>query len=398
MKLIINEPHIKNNRLISNIKYGNKQYDMYFEVEKKYTKYLSNTSNAFLVALLPFIIKHEYDVIVKGDISSKLYYQLNNYLIPLLCREFKKKKINIKCNLTNIKYESKGVGASISCGVDSFYTLLKHKNIKDYSITHLTFFNAGSNGENGGEEARKLYYERLKPIKKFCEEQNYELVTVDTNMNELIQMDHEMTHTFRTLSCVFALEKLFGKYYFASGLNFNNSHIDEEDTAYYDILNVHCLSNENIDFYCSGLETTRMEKIKFISQFSETYNWLNVCIMKENNCGHCNKCIRTMTALDSINKLENYKNVFDIEEYKKNKTVILKNLIIGQRDKTAKQFYGEIIESFKENNKKIPFKSYLLAYIPSKQNIKYVIKKIIPKSIMDKIKKPKIKENGWISK
>ena len=44
-----------------------------------------------------------------------------------------KKKITINCDLTTKPYHGSGVGASISCGVDSFYTLLKH----NYFINHI---------------------------------------------------------------------------------------------------------------------------------------------------------------------------------------------------------------------------------------------------------------------
>ena len=396
MKLIINKPVIKDNKLISKIEYDNKTYDLFFQVEDEYREYLcDNNCNSFLIALLPFIVKHNYDVEVRGKISSKLYYQLMMYLIPMLCTAFDKHQINIDCELTNETYNSKGVGASISCGVDSFYTLFKHQKLKDKynNITHLCFFNAGSNGK--GEKGRNLFKTRIQNIKKFCLDYNYNFVTVDTNINELIMMGHEMRHTFTTLSCVYALEKLFKIYYFASGFGFDGSHIDENDTAFYDVLNTQCLSNENITFYCSGMEATRMDKIKYISNFSETYNWLNVCIGDEwNNCGKCKKCIRTMTALESIGKLDHYKNVFDLNYYYNNKAKILSTVIIGNRDKIQHEFYNEILKSYKQNKIKIPIMAYILSLTPSKENIKLFLKNILPQFIIKNINK-KNKNIGW---
>ena len=323
-------------------------------------------------------------------------------MLPLLCSEFKKEQINIECELTDTKYDGTGVGASISCGVDSFYTLLKHKDLKDKrkNITHLCFFNAGSNGEYGGENAIELYKKRVEHIKEFCKQYNYPLITVNSNMNELIMMNHEKRHTFTTLSCVYALEKLFNTYYFASGLGFNNSHIDERDTAFYDILNVHCLSNENINFYCSGLETTRMKKVEFISNFSQTYNWLNVCVGTNwDNCGICNKCIRTMTALESIGKLNEYKSVFDLDYYYKNRNKILAKILVDNHNPLQHELLDEIINSYKNNNIKIPNMAYVLSFRgTSKYYIKNILKMIIPKSIVKKAKKKRDSLNdGWIN-
>ena len=387
--------HNNKNKTIIRVESSNKIKELYFEVNEEYSEYLcDDLYDSFVVSLVPYAVKHSEDIIVDGYISSRLYYQLTTYLVPMLCKSFNKKLINITSKVKAINYNGTGVGASISCGVDSFYTLLKHQNQKDkaYNITHLTFFNAGSNGEYGGEKAQKLYKQRLEYVGKFCKENNYKLITIDTNINEFLMMNHEKTHTFRTLGCVLAIQKLFSKYYFASGLPFDGSHIDEEDTAFYDILNVQCFSNENVTFYCSGLETTRLEKIKFISNYKETYNWLNVCIREDYNCGRCEKCLRTMIALDSINKLEKYERVFDLNYYNNNKSKLLGKALKYNRDKLKSSLYSEIIDSYKENKSSISFISYIYSLKIEKKDIK----KLLPRSIVEYIRKKKKSINdGW---
>ena len=399
MNLVINKAKVIDNRLVSCIEYDNKKYDLYFEVEKEYVKYFCyETLDAFLVTLIPFIVKHNFDVKVDGKISSKLYYQLTNYLLPLLCDKFNKKKINIECEISEENFNGKGVGASISCGVDSFYTLLKHTNQIDskYNITHLTFFNAGSHGEFGGDKARNLFNERLKFVRAFCEQNNYKLVTVDSNMNELIMMNHKKTHSFRTLGCVLALQKLFGKYYFASGYHYDDMKLDEDSCGHYDTLNVQCLSNETLTIYSSGLEVTRLDKVKYISDFDITYNWLNVCVTTGPNCGKCIKCSRTIAELDSIGKIEKYKNVFDLSDYYKNRNRIMIDILKESREKnTCDAIYlKEILEEFKKNKLKISIFVYILSYIPNINDVKKVIKKVLPKTIIKTIKKNKI-DDGW---
>ena len=411
-KLIIGKPKIKKHeqcyRLISTLKYDeNKTYDMWFEVEEEYGKYLcSENADAFIIALLPYFVKHECDVEIDGYLSSRIYYQLTSYLIPLLCEAFNKKMVSIICKVKDEEFNPTGVGASISCGVDSFYTLLKHTNQKDssYNITHLTYFNAGSHGQFGGDEARKLFKKRLKRIKSFCEENLYALVTVDSNMNEFIMMNHENTNTFRTLACVLALQKLFNIYYFASCCSFNGSHIAAIDTTYYDILNVQCLSNNNARFYCSGMEVNRQQKIEYISDKPITYKWLDVCVEDDCNCGKCEKCIRTMTALESIGKLQNYKDVFDIEEFNKNKFKYYIKIYKYNRNKMKHEFYDEIIKSYKKHGHPLPKLAYLLSFYPEKNAIKYNIKKfvkmILPKKIVNKIQNYRMKKgiifnDGW---
>lgn len=393
--MIIKNIHKNKNKLIIEVDSSNKIKELYFEVNNEYSDFLCDSLyDSFVVSLLPYAIKHGEDITINGYISSKLYYQLKTYLIPLLCKTFNKKNININTKIKENKYKGKGVGASISCGVDSFYTLLNHTNQKDknYNITHLTFFNAGSNGDYGGDKSRELFKKRVRYVQKFCKENNYKLITVDTNINEFLMMNHEKTHTFRTLGCVLALQKLFSKYYFASGLPFNGSHIDELDTAYYDILNVQCLSNENISFYCSGIEVTRQEKIEYISNFKETYKWLNVCVKDENNCCKCEKCIRTMIALESIGKLEKYNKVFNLKYYYNNKNKILGKALKYNRDRMKSELYNEIIKAYKKNKVKIPFISYVYSLRLDKNDIKRILPKFVVRYLRKKIKGT---NDGW---
>ena len=380
-KLIIEKAYKKENRLCTKIS-GNKEYDMWFEVEKEYSKFLCDErEDAFLVAILPYAIKHELDIEVKGKISSKLHYQLDTCLIPLLCNKFGKKRIQITADLdaTTLSDEN-AVGTGISCGIDSFYTILKNTNLKEkeFNITHLTFFNAGSNGKFGGEETRNLYNKRKEYVRKYAEENKLEFVCVDTNMNEFLMMSHLATHTFRSLACVLALQKLFSKYYYASaGDDFDDTKISTDSTAYYDILNVQCLSNENVQFYSDGVGVSRMQKIKDIANYPVTYKWLNVCIDEEKNCGHCPKCIRTQLELESIGKLNNYNEVFDLEYFHKNRNKFLTEMLMQKRKNC---YYKEIYDEYKKSNIKIPTSVYIITFIKRMlQKIKRIVKSIIPK-------------------
>ena len=400
MKIVINRQYIEGNRLCADIIEENRKYNMWFEVEDEYIDFMTiERADAFLIAILPYAIKRELDIYVENKISSRLYYQLNTYLIPMLCKGFNKKCIKIEAELDSNKYNSENaVGTGISCGIDSFYTIQNHYNSKEneYNITHLTFFNAGASGEYGGEKSRKLFEERMKFTRKFAEENNLKFVSVDTNMNEFLMMNHEKTHTFRSLACVLLLQKLFAKYYYSSGLEFNETRIDEYDTASYDILNMQCLSTEDIVFYSTGMETNRIGKVKKVSEYEPSYRFLNVCVKEDYNCGVCEKCIRTLLELDALGKLEEYKNVFDVEKFKANKNKYWIFMLKQMREKNC--FYIESYQEYKKRNIKIPMYLKVISYIPTcKQDIKNIIFKFIPKEKIKKIinKIDKIND-GWL--
>ncbi len=397
MKIIIDKLHIKGNRICADLIEKDRTYNMWFEVEEEYIEFLTfEKADAFLITILPYAIKKELDIYTDNKISSKLYYQLTTYLIPMLCKKFKKRCINIEAKLDTNKYNTqKAVGTGISCGVDSLYTISKHINRKEqeFNITHLTFFNAGASGKFGGDEARELYKTRMKFARKFTIENNLKFVSVDSNMNEFLMMDHEMTHTFRSLACVLLMQKLFSKYYYSSGLEFDETRIEEYDSACYDILNVQCLSTEDTTFYSTGMETNRIGKIKEIVNYVPSYNYLNVCVFEDKNCGKCEKCIRTLLELDSIGKLDLYSKVFDIEQFEKNKNKYLIFMLRKVREKNC--FYIESYDEYKKRHYQIPFILKVIACIPTKDTIKNFVFKVIPKKKLKKILGRNTEEYGW---
>lgn len=405
-EIIINKCYIENNdkivKICSNIQSKELQYKLWFEVEEEYKEYLVyEKEDAFLVAILPYAIKKELDIVVKGKISEKLFYQLNTYLLPILCKKFNKRIIKINSEIDNIKYNKKNaVGTGVSCGIDSFYTIQNHCNRKeqDYNITHLTFFNAGASGEYGGDKARELYKKRMKFAKDFAINNNFKFVCVDSNMNEFLMMNHEKTHTFRSLSCVLILQKLFSKYYYSSACEFDRCNIDADNgCGYFDNLTLPCLSTEDVIFYSAGTEINRIGKVDKVTNFTPSYNHLNVCIKEERNCGECEKCRRTLLELDSLGKLHLYKNVFNIDKFNKEKN---KNLIFLMKKRRIRKLeYIESYNQYKIRGVKIPLSVRLVSLIPNKEYFKYIIYKMFPKDKLRKFlkfdKNPRRKHDGW---
>ncbi|WP_042221721.1 hypothetical protein [Oceanobacillus manasiensis] len=361
--VIIEEPYIKRNgeysRLCADVFIDNKKYEMFYEVENEYEKYLcTERIDAFLIGLLPYALKHNLDIYSKYEVSEKLYYQIKTILIPVLSRYISNyNTVNVEAKVSYKKLPNKGaVGTGFSAGVDSFHTLYNNTNleISSYNITHLTFFNVGSHGSKGGSEARSLYRNRMKKAKIFAEEQEFKFVSVDSNLSEILRLEFVQTHTFRSLSAVLALQKLFGVYYYSSGFPIDQFSIKEDSTAYYDLLNVYSLSNNNVSFYSTGLIESRLEKVKQISEYKKSYKYLNVCAKGDYNCGKCEKCKRTILEFYSINKLQLYSDVFDVDLFNKKIEKYLGFMIANKKNENYKEIYIEL----KERHIEVPLKAY----------------------------------------
>lgn len=350
-------------KVITPYELEDKKSELWYEFDKSYKEYLvDENSDSAVVSLLLLAMKRGKNIYVEGNISEKLYYQLNHYVINALNlanQEWKKINIiaeNLNNNDLNLKHCA---GTGISCGVDSFSTFYDHYLEKEeFQVDYLTFFNAGSHGDFGGEKARKLYKDRIELVKPFATRVNKEIICIDTNLNEILMMNHQQTHTIRDVACILNLQKLFKYYYYASAYRFDIYKLDNKDTASYDLLLLSMLSTESTTFYSSASQFTRGERTNNITKFKDTYDYLNVCVDSSNNgiatnCSVCPKCMRTQLTLDLLGKLKLYNNVFKNEEYIKMKDKYI-GYVLATKDDIIN---GEIRDLIKKTNQKISLKS-----------------------------------------
>ena len=83
-----------------------------------------------------------------------------------------------------------------------------------------------------------------------------------------------------------------------------------------------------------------MQKLKIVADYVPSYKYLNVCLKDGNNCGRFEKCVRTMTGLDALGKLDYYREVFDVDYYNSHKTWYMKKML--KRIARKKHDYFEI--------------------------------------------------------
>lgn len=342
MNLIITKPYIQNvegedkTRLVSNIKIeGKKDYKMWLEVENEYAEYLTpEVADCFVVGLMLYAMDHNLNIKSEAPITERLHYQLTEYMIPALNRNIPSyKRITIDAPLANISFGGKYAATGISCGVDSFYTILKNQNHSEESglnVKYLTYFNAGASGMYGGKRARRIFNERAIKFREVATELGCGFVTVDTNMNEFLHQNHEATHVFRTLCIPMALQKLFKVYYFSSTFEYNLFKFEKFDPSYYDILTMPNLSTDNIRFVLVGGETTRQKKVEFIADNEIVKRNLNVCVLTTNNCGMCIKCMRTILNLYVAGKLDEFGDCFNVARFYRNRRKYIQWALLNQ--------------------------------------------------------------------
>lgn len=374
-------------RVVSDIMIDGETCPLWAEVDKKYAQYICyEHSDAFVVALLHYAITNNQDIVCEAPMNEDLYYQISTYTIDALTKwSPNMHKITLEAEIDSQRLPcANKVGTGISCGIDSFHALALHADIKmnRHRITHLLFNNTGSHGE--GAAAEKLYNERRNRIESFCTQNGFNLIELNSNIKSTFKQNHLLSHTYTSMFSVFCLQKLFSIYYYASGHTINDFTIKDTDIidpANYDFFLLQSFSTENLKLYSEGACLTRLEKTKEVAKYKPSYNFLNVCVRTSENCGKCEKCRRTLLALDAIGGLDYYSSVFDIDYYKNNKIEYL--IFLEAQKRLNNVFYIEIYPYFKKDiTLLIKIRAIPMILLTYKRCLFSLIKKHIPKKIL----------------
>lgn len=334
----------------------------------EYQQYLcSERADAFLVSVLPFAMQHGFDIQCEMPVSGKLLHQIKSYYIPVLAQaqpDFKFITVEAQADNRDLNV-GKAVGTGLSCGVDSFYSVLRYMQPdveNGYKLTHVVSMNVGSFGYQGGEFSRKWFQEELVKARRVAKKLQLPLIEVDSNLMEFYQQNHATSGTFRMAGAILGLQKLFAVYYIGAGFSLKTFDICSPDNDDYDLFNLMVACNESTEFYSSGIEATRFERTRFISDFPVTHSELTVCLKGDKNCGRCEKCLRTIGTLYVLGKLDSYRDCFDVNYFYKHKHRMLVKIRcngIGY----MKDMYGEIYGKWRKENPVYYFLITVEAYL-----------------------------------
>jgi len=184
-----------------------------------------------------------------------------------------------------------GVSLFFSCGVDSFYSLIKHRDeVENLILVHgfdVPLADAASFAlaETQAREAARIFGKRL--------------IVARTNLHleqPGIWGGWEMYHGVAMAAVAHALAPNHRKIYIAS----SNSYADQHPWGSHPLLDP-LWSTEPVQIVHDGGET-RMDKLRVVVQYPEALKRLRVCWENPEtyNCGNCEKCVRTMLALRAL--------------------------------------------------------------------------------------------------
>lgn len=377
-------------------------FTLWFAVDNKYGDYLcDDRSDAFLLAVLMIGMKSKQDIVVKSPVSKKLLFNINNTIQPLFAKMMPGSCcINIEVPKENCtKLEGKAVGCGCSLGVDSLSSLYQHMGdyvVDGYRVTHLALFNSGQLGYLDKDKNEQTFRKAVEGITPFSNETQLPIVAINTNLNELFLNGGFKTAVSRfvvsTLCCPLALQKLFGKYVFASSYSIEDFEISIKDQSHAEGAYVPLLSTESTDIILASAVMTRVEKTDYIRKNPLTHKYLDVCWAEQQassivhqdkwlkdktkkNCGWCDKCARTLFTLELLGEdIQKYDDIFDLQKYYAHKDEFIKTLLINrQKNIMYKEIYDLMLK-----------KNYVIPNNIARQIRTYRIKTFMKKMLLNK--------------
>ena len=338
--------------------------------------FCQETADSFVVPLILRAIKTHQDILVESEMSERLFYYLNNSVLFAVGKAYERRyggrenRIQVFSEgLRSSSFAASAVGTGCSLGVDSFSVIKQHyfETVSNsFKITHLALFNAGAFGGtkncNNIESVRGSFFKEVERIQSFAKSINLPLVWVDSNVRWFYpEGDFNWNHTYLNMGIVLSMQKLWKRYYYASGFSLDHFCFDISDSAHYEPFLLPYLSTESTELVSASMTMSRSEKVRFISTDEIVRKNLYVCLKEQIannpsikdkyngdylNCGRCLKCERTILQLDILGHLDEFKAVFDLSFWPKRKRYYIGEVLANRhKDLMLMDLYNSMIEN-----------------------------------------------------
>lgn len=343
---------------------------LYFEIRKDYgAMFSTDTYDAFFLIGLYLAMYHKTPLKIRGNVSKKLYKNATWYIQKILC-DFSDLLAPVDIVVDGFA-PTKGngllIGTGISCGVDSLATIQDRfvkENDPDYRINSLFIFNCGTHGDYDSADTQIVFESRVNRAVAVADELGLPLVIIDTNLHRFRHSNDKPTVMFLSMySCVLSLQNAVKRYYIPSGCSYQGIK-DYGDSAHHNDLATACdsyliplIQTERTELIVDGCQRRRVDKIAAMTDWTIAQKYLNVCLVQKGddttNCGICSKCLRTMLALEILGKLDDFAQVFNVENYSK-ESLNYKVHCLEKVD--TETFYRELVDLAAEKNFPMPVK------------------------------------------
>jgi hypothetical protein len=348
-------------RLAASIDLSGKVETLWFTCDRCYASGLaSQTCDAFLLAILPLAMRLGLPIKVQGPVSRQLLTNLSDTWMTLASKVMAGTRavpIEAPQPITR-DWGGEGVVTGFSAGIDSFCTIIDQPT--GAKVTHLLFNNVGSHGQT--DQDAQVFRDRLARLYPVARDVlGLPLIAVDSNLDAILGMDFQLTHTIRNTAVAMLFQSMAGRFLYSSTVHQSDAcHGFSDDIGYADSYLLPLLSTETTQCLSSGGEYTRFEKTAIVAASPLTRTTLDICVDPTAaagiNCSKCWKCLRTQLTLEIIDTLREFDAVFDAEVHGRYRWLHLCD-VLRSKDKLL----AEIATAIDSRDFEVPASARLLA-------------------------------------
>lgn len=280
----------------------------WFDIPQKYADDIATSGNPWLTCLLPLAMKLKEPLklcLPVDRLKLKNAFELIR-LWKLWYPELHVISIDAEIIEEDLRQAPRKTAAFFSGGVDSFFTVLSHENMvpgKQPMIDDLLIVWGMDIPIKNNNEFQRLKAEYTI----IAQEMNKNLIDIVTNIRET-RLETAGWGTFyfgsAFCSCALMLENRFERLLFSSGGENYNAFWKWGSHPFTDPF----LSTSRTNFHIDGIGYNRIDRLKYIAQFEVVQKHLRVCYISktDKNCCNCEKCYRTMLALELLGCLDKF--------------------------------------------------------------------------------------------
>jgi hypothetical protein len=244
--------------------------------------------DAFLAAALPVAMVLGEPLSIEAPVSSCLLNNTAKIADILHLWIAGAQRVALECPVREPAAQAAGTGCFFSCGVDSYYSLLKHRN----SISHLITVH----GFDCYLNDNAVFPQLQTSASRAAAAMGLTPVSVKTNIRDFSDSFLVWGMYFGAAASAVALgmQGTLGRALLASSISYRALY----PWGSHPLLDPLWSSGETAIVH-DGCEASRVQKVEVISANAMAMETLRVCCHDANsyNCGRCEKCVRTMLEL-----------------------------------------------------------------------------------------------------
>jgi hypothetical protein len=285
-------------QLRASIKVGDRKHELFFD---SHLEFSDNLAEALLLLALPAAMRCGGPLVIEAPVSQQLLNQ-----VPAIQAYYS--SWVPKLNPVDVRAPHREVGSqaprslkprkanAFTAGVDSFYSAIRTPGAA------LVFIH-GLDIPLGNLDLRKSVSEKLAWA---ASELDRPLLEMETNLRSFSDryLNWNQAYGGALAACALLLSRYLDVFSIPAG---QSQDTVQPGGSHPDLTPL--FGTENIAIQTTGFKATRVNKVKAIAAHPVVQGALRVCWENRGNtynCGVCEKCLRTMAALEIFGELGNY--------------------------------------------------------------------------------------------